>query len=92
MITVYPRKKLDFTYLNIFKALLYTFAPFTNKKNVYVDIENLWPDDNVIIGLSVRSIFDLLLTQKKYKNGSNLVTLYIILITPLFFILLIVFC
>ena len=73
MITVYPRKKLDFTYLNIFKALLYTFTPFTNKNNVDVDIENLWPDDNVIIGLSVRSIFDLLLTQKKYKNGCEVI-------------------
>ena len=70
MIKVYPRKKLDFTYKNIFRALRYSL----NKgEDVTEDIERLWPNENVIVGLSVRSIFDLLLSQKGYKSGSEII-------------------
>ena len=33
----------------------------------------MWPNENVIVGLSVRSIFDLLLSQKGYKSGSEII-------------------
>ena len=70
MIKVYPRKKLDFTFKNIFRALRYSL----NKgEDVTEDIERLWPNENVIVGLSVRSIFDLLLSQKGYKSGSEII-------------------
>ena len=73
MITVYPRKKLDFTYGNIFKAFLYSFSSLFSKKDIEKDIEALWPDHKVIVGLSVRSIFDLLLEEKQYKKGSEVI-------------------
>ena len=69
MIRVYPRKKLDFTYGNIFKAFLYSFSSLFSKKDIEKDIEALWPDHKVIVGLSVRSIFDLLLKEKHYFAG-----------------------
>ena len=70
MIKVYPRKKLDFTYKNIFQALIYSL---TKGEDVAEDIEKLWPNENVVVGLSVRSIFDLLLTEQKYKSGSEII-------------------
>ena len=59
MIRVYPRKKLDYSFANIFTALTMTIVPRLDRSKIISEIENLWPMENVIAGLSVRTIFDL---------------------------------
>ena len=73
MIRVYPRKKLDYSFANIFTALTMTIVPRLNKSKIISEIENLWPMENVIAGLSVRTIFDSLLTTKKFERGSEVI-------------------
>ena len=73
MIKVYPRKKLDYSFANIFTALTMTIVPRLNKSKIISEIENLWPMENVITGLSVRTIFDSLLTTKKFEKGSEVI-------------------
>ena len=75
MITVYPRKKLDFTYGNIFKAFLYSFSSLFSKKDIEKDIEALWPGHKVIVGLSVRSIFDLLIEESYHFAKASAIPL-----------------
>ena len=64
MIRVYPRKKLDYSFGNILSALTMTIVPRLDKRKIINEIENLWPMENVIVGLSVRTIFDSLLITK----------------------------
>ena len=64
MIRVYPRKKLDYSFANILSALTMTIVPRLDKSKIINEIENLWPMENVIAGLSVRTIFDSCLPQK----------------------------
>tara|TARA_B100000768_G_C11046474_1_gene276506 strand:- start:186 stop:599 length:414 start_codon:yes stop_codon:yes gene_type:complete len=71
MISVYPRKQLDFSYSDIFKALLMSFNFKRIKENPIKKIEELWPKDNAIVGLSVRTILDTLLTLKNFTPGSE---------------------
>ena len=73
MIRVYPRKKLDYSFANIFSALTMTIVPRLNKDKIINEIENLWPMENVITGLSVRTIFDSLLSTKNFEKGSEVI-------------------
>ena len=73
MISIYPRKKLDHSFRNIFSALSFVLTPRLNENKILHDIENLWPEENVIVGLSVRTIFDTILTQQKFEDGSEVV-------------------
>ena len=73
MIRVYPRKKLDYSFSNILSALTMTIVPRLDKSKIINEIENLWPMENVIAGLSVRTIFDSLLTTKKFEKGSEVI-------------------
>ena len=73
MIKVYPRKILDYSFGNIFSALTFTLNPFLDEKKIIDDIQGMWPDENVIVGLSVRTIFDGVLSQKAYKKGSEVI-------------------
>ena len=73
MIRVYPRKKLDYSLLNILSALTMTIVPRLDKSKIINEIENLWPMENVITGLSVRTIFDSLLTTKNFEKGSEVI-------------------
>lgn len=71
MISVYPRKQLDFSYSDILKALLMSFNFKRIKENPIKKIEELWPKENAIVGLSVRTILDTLLTLKNFTPGSE---------------------
>lgn len=73
MLNVYPRKKLDFSFKNIFYGLLFCLNPFLKRKKIINSIENIWPNKNVNVGLSVRTIFDLLLIKKEFKKGSEVI-------------------
>ena len=73
MIRVYPRKKLDYSFANILSALTMTIVPRLNKDKIINEIENLWPMENVITGLSVRTIFDSLLSTKNFEKGSEVI-------------------
>lgn len=73
MIRVYPRKKLDYSFGNILSALTMTIVPRLDKRKIINEIENLWPMENVIVGLSVRTIFDSLLLTKNFKKGSEVI-------------------
>ena len=73
MIRVYPRKKLDYSFGNILSALTMTIVPRLDKRKIINEIENLWPMENVIAGLSVRTIFDSLLITKNFKKGSEVI-------------------
>ena len=73
MIRVYPRKKLDYSFVNILSALTMTIVPRLNKDKIINEIENLWPMENVITGLSVRTIFDSLLSTKNFEKGSEVI-------------------
>ena len=73
MIKVYPRKQLDFTYNDIFNALMISFNPRRIKENPVKKIEELWPKEHVIVGLSVRTILDTLLTLKNFAHGSEVI-------------------
>jgi dTDP-4-amino-4,6-dideoxygalactose transaminase len=73
MIRVYPRKKLDYSFTNIFSALIMTIVPRLNKSKIINEIENLWPTENVITALSVRTIFDSLLAIKNFEKGSEVI-------------------
>ena len=73
MIRVYPRKKLDYSFANILSALTMTIVPRLDKSKIINEIENLWPTENVIAGLSVRTIFDSLLTAKNFEKGSEVI-------------------
>ena len=73
MIRVYPRKKLDYSFANIFSALTMTIVPRLERSKIINEIENLWPMENVIAGLSVRTIFDSLLTTKNFEKGSEVI-------------------
>ena len=73
MIRVYPRKKLDYSFGNVLSALTMTIVPRLDKSKIINEIENLWPMENVITGLSVRTIFDSLLTTKKFEKGSEVI-------------------
>ena len=73
MIRVYPRKKLDYSFANILSALTMTIVPRLDKSKIINEIENLWPMENVIAGLSVRTIFDSLLTLKNFEKGSEVI-------------------
>ena len=73
MIRVYPRKKLDYSFGNILSALTMTIVPRLDKRKIINEIENLWSMENVIVGLSVRTIFDSLLLTKNFKKGSEVI-------------------
>ena len=73
MIKVYPRKKLDYSFGDILSALTMTIVPRLDKRKIINVIENLWPMENVIVGLSVRTIFDSLLITKNFKKGSEVI-------------------
>ena len=73
MIRVYPRKKLDYSFANILSALTMTIVPRLDRSKIINEIENLWPMENVIAGLSVRTIFDSLLTTKNFEKGSEVI-------------------
>ena len=73
MIRVYPRKKLDYSFANIFSALTMTIVPRLERSKIINEIENLWPMENVVAGLSVRTIFDSLLTTKNFEKGSEVI-------------------
>ena len=73
MIKVYPRKILDYSFGNIFSALTFTLNPFLDENKIIDDIQEMWPDENVIVGLSVRTMFDGVLSQKAYKKGSEVI-------------------
>jgi len=73
MISIYPRKRLDYSFGNIFSALAFSLTPKLDENRIITDIENMWPEDNVIVGLSVRTIFDIILTHQKFEEGSEVV-------------------
>ena len=50
-----------------------TIVPRLDKRKIINEIENLWPMENVIVGLSVRTIFDSLLLTKNFKKGSEVI-------------------
>ena len=57
MIRVYPRKKLDYSFGNILSALTMTIVPRLDKRKIINEIENLWPMENVIVGLICKDNF-----------------------------------
>tara|TARA_B100001758_G_scaffold95871_1_gene81878 strand:+ start:3169 stop:4368 length:1200 start_codon:yes stop_codon:yes gene_type:complete len=73
MIRVYPRKDLDHSFGDLFTGLALTLSPNLEKKTIEKEIENLWPKKNLITGLSVRTIFDSLLTIKDFDDGSEVI-------------------
>ena len=73
MIRVYPRKKLDYSFRNIFSAFAMTIVPSLDKNRIINAIENLWPKENVIVALSVRTIFDSILAKKNFEKGSEVI-------------------
>ena len=73
MIKVYPRKKLDYSFRNIFSAFAMTIVPRLDKNRIINAIENLWPKENVIVALSVRTIFDSILANKNFEKGSEVI-------------------
>ena len=73
MIRVYPRKKLDYSFRNILSALTMTISPRLDKNKIINEIESLWPRENVIVALSVRTIFDSILTSKNFEKGSEVI-------------------
>ena len=73
MIKVYPRKFLDYSYGNISSALAFTLNPFLDEDKIIDEIQEMWPGENLIVGLSVRTIFDSILNQKAYKKGSEVI-------------------
>ena len=73
MIRVYPRKKLDYSFRNILSALTMTISPRLDKNTIINEIESLWPRENVIVALSVRTIFDSILTSKNFEKGSEVI-------------------
>ncbi|MEL1223639.1 MAG: DegT/DnrJ/EryC1/StrS family aminotransferase, partial [Candidatus Neomarinimicrobiota bacterium] len=50
-----------------------TIVPRLDKRKIIYEIENLWSMENVIVGLSVRTIFDSLLLTKNFKKGSEVI-------------------
>ena len=73
MIRVYPRKKLDYSFVDILLALTMTIVHRLDKRKIINEIENFWPMENVIVELSVRTIFDSLLITKNFKKGSEVI-------------------
>ena len=73
MIRVYPRKKLDYSFRNILSALTMTIVPRLDENKIINEIESLWPMENVIVALSVRTIFDSILKSENFEKGSEVI-------------------
>lgn len=73
MIKVYPRKDLDHSFRDLFTGLALALSPNLKKETIENEIGNLWPKENLITGLSVRTIFDSLLTIKDFDDGSEVI-------------------
>ena len=50
-----------------------TISPRLDKNKIINEIESLWPRENVIVALSVRTIFDSILTSKNFEKGSEVI-------------------
>ena len=70
---VYPRKKLDFSFSDLFKAMGFIFNPFIKSKDTLENLKKLWSQENTIISLSVRTTLDALLRHKNFKPGSEVI-------------------
>ena len=70
---VYPRKRLDFKYIDLLIALGYCLNPLLDRNQISYSIKKLWPNGNVLIGLSVRTIFDALLSELNFHKGSEVI-------------------
>ncbi len=70
---VYPRKRLDFKYIDLLIALGYCLNPLLDRNQIGYNIKKLWPNGNVLIGLSVRTIFDVLLSELNFHKGSEVI-------------------
>ena len=44
-----------------------------DRNQIGYNIKKLWPNGNVIIGLSVRTIFDALLSELNFNKGSEVI-------------------
>ena len=70
---VYPRKRFDFKYIDLLIALGYCLNPLLDRNQIGYSIKKLWPNGNVLIGLSVRTIFDALLSELNFHRGSEVI-------------------
>ena len=70
---VYPRKRLDFKYIDLLIALGYCLNPLLDRNQIGYNIKKLWPNGNVLIGLSVHTIFDALLSELNFHKGSEVI-------------------
>ena len=70
---IYPRKQLDFSFSDLFKAIGFTFNPLQKKENIVTSLRKLWSQDKTIISLSLRTTFDALLIHKNFKSGSEVI-------------------
>tara|TARA_B100001093_G_scaffold204546_1_gene196640 strand:- start:147 stop:1343 length:1197 start_codon:yes stop_codon:yes gene_type:complete len=70
---VYPRKDLDHSFKNLFSAVAIASTPSLEKKTIENEFENLWQKENLVTGLSVRTIFDSFLTSQNFDEGSEVI-------------------
>ena len=70
---VYPRKDLDHSFKNLFSAVAIASTPNLEKKTIENEFENLWQEENLVTGLSVRTIFDSFLTSQNFNEGSEVI-------------------
>lgn len=69
---MWSRKRLDIGWGDFIFAVARTAVPW-NRQSVAAEIEGLWsPDGDMLVCLSVRSAFDLLLTGLNLPRGSEL--------------------
>lgn len=71
--SIFPRKQLDFSFYDLFNAIGFVFNPFQKQKDIMTSLHKLWPQDNTIISLSLRTTFDALLTYKNFKPESEVI-------------------
>lgn len=65
---VIPRKELDISFKDIFYGMALFLLPFRKSANIY-----RWQGKSAVISLSVRSVFDSLLTSLALPRGSEII-------------------
>lgn len=71
---MYPRKYLDIAIKDLVAALLYCMDYRLDRTSLIRQLEELWSrEDDALVALSVRSVFDALLSVLKLQAGSEVI-------------------
>ena len=70
---LYPRLKFDIGWRHLFAAAFGPTVGLESSTAAVKSIESLWPGRDAVVGLSVRTLFDALLTELQLPKGSVVV-------------------